>query len=294
MDDDVLSRGRAFIEREGRLVERRLAMVLLDDADPAGVVDAVRAHRNADGGFGHGLEPDKRCPDSLPIDVEQALDVLLVAGVDVADPDTGAGALVRDACDWLASVAGPDGSVPLAFPVIEEHPRAEHWSEWTYQPGLNPTAGLAGRLHALHVRHPWLDRATRWTWERLEAGFDESAHSLSEVLVFLAAAPDRERAERVGAAVDGWLASASLFRVDPADPSYGLTPLHLADSPGSPWRRLFDDATIEGHLDHLAAEQGDDGGWPISWEPPGTAATVEWRGIETLRALRVLGAYGRI
>jgi hypothetical protein len=40
-----------------RLVERRLAAVLFDDADPAGAVDAVLTNRNPDGGFGHGLEP---------------------------------------------------------------------------------------------------------------------------------------------------------------------------------------------------------------------------------------------
>ena len=40
--------------------------------------------------------------------------------------------------------ADSDGAVPLAFPVIEGFPRAAHWAEWTYKPGLNPTAGLGG------------------------------------------------------------------------------------------------------------------------------------------------------
>ena len=31
----------------------------------------------------------------------------------------------------------------LASPVIESYPRAAHWTDWTYVPGLNPTAGLA-------------------------------------------------------------------------------------------------------------------------------------------------------
>src|SRR5262245_19917145 len=120
--------GRAFLDREGRLIERRLTAVLFDGADPTGVVDAVRAYRNPDGGFGHGLEPDKRCPASLPIDVESALEILWTSGA--ADVDD----LVRGACDWLASVAASDGAVPLSFPVMEAYPRAEHWSEWTYAP----------------------------------------------------------------------------------------------------------------------------------------------------------------
>jgi hypothetical protein len=289
--NDAFADGRLFLDREGRLVERRLAGVLFDGDHPAGVVDAVRAYRNADGGFGHGLEPDKRCPDSLPIDVECALDMLLAAGAELGVVGPGD---VLAACDWLASVAAPDGAVPLAFPAIERYPRADRFSDWTYAPGLNPTAGLAGRLHRLGVVHPWLDRATDACWARLDAGFDEDAHALREVLVFLADVPDRARAEAAGTRVGGWLAGAAWYRADPADPGYGVTPLHLAESPDSPWRPLFDDASLEGHLDRLARDQRADGGWPITWEPPGAAPALEWRGIETLRALRTLRAYGRL
>ena len=218
--------------------------MLFDGADPEGAVAAVLGYRNADGGFGHGLEPDKRCPHSLPIDVERALDVVIVATESernavtraaLRDSDT-----VRQACDWLQSVAGPDGAVPLAFPVIEDYPRAEHWSDWTYAPGLNPTAGLAGRLHRMGVTHPWLSSATEWTWQRLEAGFDEDAHTLGEVLEFLAHVPDRARAQAISAHVGAWLPDLRWFRADPSDPTYGVSPLHFAPSPDSPWLGLFD------------------------------------------------------
>jgi hypothetical protein len=154
--EEAFAAARAFLDREGRLIERRLATVLFDGADASGVIDAVLAYRNPDGGFGHGLEPDKRCPTSLPIDVECALGILLAAtggGTAAGSGDPLADELVRGACDWLASVAAPDGPVPLAFPAMEGYPRAEHWSDWTYTPGLNPTAGLAGRLHQLGITH---------------------------------------------------------------------------------------------------------------------------------------------
>src|SRR5262245_21361407 len=300
MSDDFFAAGRAFLNREGRLIERRLAAVIFDGAEPGGAVDAVRAYRNSDGGFGHALEPDKRCPASLPIDVECALEILWLAA-EGGGPGTaeqigalGMDGLVMAACDWLGSVAAPDGAVPLSFPVMEAYPRAEHWSDWTYNPGLNPTAGLAGRLHRLGVRHPWLDRATEWCWARLESGFDEDAHALREVAHFLAHVPDRARAGAVGESVGGWLAKAPFYRGDPADPSYGVTPLDLAPEPGGPWSHLFDAATIDGHLDRLARDQQADGGWAIGWEPPSTASTLEWRGMMTLWALRVLRAYGRL
>src|SRR5690349_23341074 len=107
--------GRDFIRREGRLLERRLFATRFEGAPAAGVVDAVRGYLNDDGGFGHGLEPDKRCPASLPIDVEVALQAMATAGA--ADDQ-----LVTGACDYLAKVAAEvnaGGAVPLASPVIE-------------------------------------------------------------------------------------------------------------------------------------------------------------------------------
>jgi hypothetical protein len=287
MTIDMFNAGRQFIQREGRLLERRLFATLFEGAPAAAVVDVLRGYRNPDGGFGHGLEPDKRCPDSLPIDVEVAFGAMVAAGA-VDEP------LVRAACDWLGTVATPDGAVPLSFPVMEAYPRAEHWSEWTYTPDLNPTAGLAGLLHRMEVDHPWLTRATDWCWSALEGGFPEDAHAMSEVLVFLAHVPDRARAESLTPRIGEWLPKLRLYRADPTDPAYGVTPLHFAPAPDSPWRNLFSDEVIEGHLDRLSRDQEADGGWAITWEPPGTASTLEWRGIETLRALRVLSAYGRL
>jgi hypothetical protein len=218
--------------------------------------------------------------------VEGALEILIVAGANEEQ-------MVLDACDWLGRVAAPDGAVPLSSPVVEAYPRAEHWSDWTYTPALNPTAGLAGRLHRLGVRHPWLDRATDWCWTRLEAGFDEDAHAVREVALFLAHVPDQARAKTVGAGLGDWLAKAPHYRADADDPEYGVTPLDLAPEPGGPWNHLFDPAVIEAHLDRLERDQQPDGGWAITWEPPSVASTLEWRGMMTLWALRVLRAYGR-
>ena len=279
---DIFNAGRDFVRQEGRLVERRLFATLFEDADPVGVVDALRGYQNADGGFGHGLEPDKRCPDSLPLDVEAAFDNLLAAGA--RDED-----MVRRACDWLQTVATPEGAVSLASPAIEGYPRAEHMSEWTYVPGLNPTAGLVGRLYRLGFEHPWRYAAAAWCTKALaDDGFPEDAHGMHEVLEFL------EHTEVDVAKVKEWLPKLSWYRADAADPSYGVTPLHFAPTPDSFWRQLFTDAQIEGHLDRLVQDQQPDGGWVLTWEPPSAAATLEYRGVVTVRALRTLQAYGRL
>jgi hypothetical protein len=288
--DDTFEAGARFLQGEARLLERRLFATVFQRQPGHHVIDALRGYQNDDGGFGHGLEPDKRCPASLPIDVEVALQAMATAGA--TDE-----AMITRACDFLAATAAAadaEGAVPPAFDVIERYPRAVHWSDWTYVPALNPTAGLVGLLYELGVDHPWRAEAAEYCWRQLAAGPIADAHTLSEVLIFLAHVPDRERADEQARTIAAQFASVEMLNLDPAAQGYGLTPLQLAPEPGSRWRALFTDAQIDGHLDRLVKTQQDDGGWPISWEPPGQAAIQEWRGIVTLQALRTLTAYGRV
>src|SRR5207248_544073 len=108
MDENAFSRAREFMLANSRLLEQRAFAALFEGAPNQGVVDALRGYQNDDGGFGHGLEPDKRCPASLPIDVEIAFEILVASGG--RDEQ-----MVTRACDYLSSVATPEGAVPLAF-----------------------------------------------------------------------------------------------------------------------------------------------------------------------------------
>jgi hypothetical protein len=285
--DDVFAAAERFVRAEARLLEQRLFDTLFHDAPAGGVVDALRGYQNDDGGFGQGLEPDTRCPASLPIDVEMALQILATVGA----PEAG---MLQRAAGFLERIA-VGGAVSLALPVIERYPRAEHMTDWTYVPGLNPTAGLAGLLHQLGFAHPWRDAATDYCWRALENDpLPNDVHALSEVLVFLAHVPDRDRADKQAAAVVEHLATTPGFHADPETEGYGLSPLHYAPAAESRWRHLFSDEQLDGHLDHLLRAQQPDGGWAPTWEPPSAASRLEWRGIITVGALRTLDSYGRL
>jgi hypothetical protein len=136
-------------------------------------------------------------------------------------------------------------------------------------------------------------RATELCFAQLEHEPPEDAHALREAITFLEHAPDRERAERLLPRVAAALETARWFRLDPASTEYGLTPLDLAPRPDAPLRPFFADDVIAAHLGLLESDQQADGGWPLRWTPPSAASTLEWRGIRTLWALRVLVAYGR-
>ncbi len=281
---------RAFITGNARLLDRRLCAVVLDNQSPTPVIAAVKAYQNADGGFGNALEPDKRAPQSQPLDTEIALEYLVAAGIPADD----AGELIRPAVDWLESVADASGAVPPVFPSIAGHPRADHWQSGDFPAGVNPTAAIAAHLLTLGIGHRWIDQAVDYCFGEIEADrVPAEAHALLTVSRLLAAAPDDPRSAGGADAIGSALSTAAFMHLDPGTDGYGVTPLDFAPTPGHPARSWFDDAIIDGHLDRLARAQQDDGGWPISWRAPSAAAFWEWRGMRTLSALRVLTAYGR-
>jgi len=269
-----------------RLLDRRLFAVLFEEGDGAFVLTALAAYQNADGGFGHGLEPDTRTPLSQPLNVEVALQYMVVAGaVDVA--------MVQAACEFLEAVSPASGGAPILLPGFEAHDHAPHWSGYGRPPELVPNAGIVGLLHRLGVEHPWREAAAEAVWLWLD-GEGLGAHDILDASIFLESVADRTRAEAASQRLAGDLPSAEWFKARPEAEGHGVPRWWFAPTPQSICRRWFDDAVIEADLDHLAAEQQEDGGWPISWNTPGAASVLEWRGIQSVRALRTLRAYGRV
>src|SRR5829696_6165301 len=106
-----------FVFANARLLDRHRLAVLLHGAPVAPVLAALRAYRNPDGGFGHALEPDVRAPGSEPTSTLHAVEVLAEVG-GLGDP------MVTDAAAWIATIAEPDGGVPVMLPGAAAHPRA--------------------------------------------------------------------------------------------------------------------------------------------------------------------------
>ena len=273
----------SFIWSAARLIDRHRFAFLFADGPPEPILEALRGYRNPDGGFGHALEPDLRCPQSQPAHTLQALEILSEAGA--ADSEMAHGARA-----WLASVTEPDGAVPFVLPGFEPYP---------HSPWMTPDSGsflallLAGILHAGGVSDEALARTTEWCWRAIEQRERPSGYWLKFACGFLDAVPDAERAEA---------AMASLAeRVDPAAlvPAAGaegeaLRPLDLSPHPGSRSRRLVGQEQIDAHLDAVESEQQADGGWMFDWLAWSPAQTNDWRGVVTIRALTWLRENGRL
>ncbi|HEY6419868.1 MAG TPA: hypothetical protein VIX59_12755 [Candidatus Binataceae bacterium] len=282
-----LERAADFIWRNARLLERAIFAHIFLGGSAESVTVALLAYRNSDGGLGNALEADIRAPISLPLHCESGLRALHEAGI--RDKTLASGV-----CEFLASVAEPDGRVEIASGDISGYPRAAHWENPSFGgDSPNPTAGLVGLLWYQAVEHPWLSRAADWCWRRLERPLDE-AHEIATALRFLEHAPDRSRAHTVAMRIASHCDRAKWYLKDAGSSNYGVTPIQLCPRPDSIARSAFADELLEAHLDHLAACQESDGGWPITWAAPGPGAAFEWRGIVTLEALISLRAYGRI
>lgn len=285
-----------FLAASARILDRRVFQRLFQGGPAAPVRDAVTAYRNDDGGFGHALEPDCRAAASQPAAVEMALRLMDIT-------DTWDAALVSSACDWLAAVAPDEGGAAFCEPSVSEAPHAPWWvPEEGHPASLVQTGQLAGVLHARHVTHPWLDRATQVMWGRIAALAEPSGNQASGVaggyemfgvLAFLQHVPDRARAQEALRRVGPLLFDRNLVALDPEAPGEVHSPLDFAPLPDSIARPLFDDATISAHLDHLAAAQRDDGGWMFNWQSWSPAAEADWRGFITVSVLNTLRANGR-
>ena len=68
-----------FLAAHARVLDRRVFQRLFTGGAAGPVRDAVAAYRNADGGFGHALEPDCRTAASQPAAVEMALRIMDLA-----------------------------------------------------------------------------------------------------------------------------------------------------------------------------------------------------------------------
>jgi hypothetical protein len=221
-----------------------------------------------------------RAPISQPVGIHTVLEILYEVGAH-DDP------MIGPAADWLTTVTRPDGAIP--FVLETDAPHAPWWA-FSDASSHTQTAANAAALHNLGVRHPWLEGADRFLFEQIAALDTEKirrdlglGYDLLFSVHFLDAHPDAARAETALEA----LAPLPTAEHGSERPSA----LDLSPTPGSRSRRRLD---VERDLDALEQAQQEDGGWTVAWPAWNPAASIEWRGIATVEALKTLRANGRL
>ncbi|MDQ3867333.1 MAG: hypothetical protein M3304_11025 [Actinomycetota bacterium] len=291
-----LHAARSFMAGHARLLDRRRFALLFDDGDAELVLAALRAYRNRDGGYGHGLEPDLRAPESQPAAAMHAFEVFAETA-----PVTALDAV--ELCDWLDTIALEDGGLPFALPIADATASAPFWAQADpHAFSLQITAIVAARANrvAAHdpavAAHPWLARATSRCLAAIDAlETAPAAYELAFAVRLLDAVYHREAAApALLARLGEHVPDNGRVRVVGGLPDETLRPLDLAPEPDRPARRVLHEAAVASDLERLADEQDEDGGWSVDFQSYSPAAALEWRGYTTVRALSVLRDNGAL
>lgn len=294
-----LGRAAAFMASHARILDRRRFEVVVADTDTDtarhAIVRCLDAYRNADGGYGWGLEPDLRAPESQPGAALHMFEALADAG-----PVTSPHAVAL--LDWLTSVTLPDGGLPFALPVSDPAACAPFWAQANpEESSLQITAAVATQAHRAARwdeaigDHPWLAAATQFCFDAIrrmeEAPF---AYVLSFALQLLDVTCDAyPEANELLDHLSRFVPRDGALPVIGGAEGETLHVLDYAPEPGRPLRASLDARAVSADLDRLERAQLPDGGWPVDFNSYSDAATLEWRGYATVRAVAVLRLNGR-
>lgn len=115
-----LQKSKAFIYKNGRLLERKLFEYFFENGSQQACLKALSAYQNEDGGFGNGIEPDLMCPDSSGIGAETALsflDLLEASNTEIA----------HKLIDWIITHQNAEGYIPHPPESMLNYPYQPWW-----------------------------------------------------------------------------------------------------------------------------------------------------------------------
>jgi hypothetical protein len=299
---EAFNRARQYIMTRGRVLDQNLFACTFEGGGFKGVLAALKAYQNPDGGFGHALEPDLRASASSAIATQQAFNYLRAVDASASEP------LVITGIKYLLKTFDTElGVWPIIPPEVEEAPHAPWWSYADSAANFdgfwaNPTAALAGHLHhyASLVPAVFLIKVTNQLLSHLAEQPDDEMN-MHDLLCYLTLAENLTGVKRR-------IVLDKLSRVVPGSvetdrskwAEYTLRPLAIASAPDSPLVSALDRSAIEADLDYEIEEQLEDGSWPLAWswdfvdEAAWNLAEREWKGFHALRKLKVFKAYGRL
>ncbi len=294
LSKDQYKKARNFILTNARMVERRLFQYHFENDGPDGVFHAVYAYRNSDGGFGHGMEPDTASPESQPLFSIMALETLDEVGILTRDR------ILNDFMPYFESVTTEKGGIPWMLRPTSDYPCAEHFKTVREWAALSTSAPLLGILEKHKIEIPWMQKAEDFVWQEIERIKERHAFCYLCVprrLLFLEHTKSRKKAEKALNDLKGWILAEGVLCDDYTDEGWGLYEkphsLCYAPSPEAVLAPIFSKERIDDDLNELVKRQKMDGRWD-TWYGLSEGMKLEWAGIQTLWALKVLKNYDHL
>lgn len=260
-------------------------------------------YQNSDDGFGNSLEPDVRLSDSSAIATTIGLQILRELKASENHP------IVRNVIRYLLDTYDSEYEVWQIIPSNANE--APHAPWWQYTEGLakqwgeflaNPRAAIVGYLYDYSELVPanLLDRLTIAVVSHLDSLPDSM--EMHDLLCYVRLAETQTLLKDARTKILQKLRQAvdCVVAKNPSDwEKYGLKPLTVVASPDSPFAAMLD-KEIDLNLDYEIDHQQEDGSWTPNWSwgdafpEAWKNAEREWKGVLTVRALKVFQNFDRL
>lgn len=271
-----LDKARDFVYANGLLWEQALFSYFFDGGSIERLYQCLLCYKNADGGWGHGLEHDIKCPDSHPL----ALEFLLTMGRDMNLALT---EVLIGTVDWVESNRNEDGSLKNPD-SLHKYPHASWWSSG----GQSAPDSITGNLIKQGICSASLAASTsKWaksnlTLEHIRANdWLFMAYHAHDYYLNLEDTP--ENRPFIEATIDNIIRCAQ----NTTEKNY-FTLFQFANSPDTRVAQAMSKGMLNKFLDDLVSSQREDGGWSDEH------GLKHWQPYHTIFTLSVLRNYGRL
>ncbi|MCF6136388.1 hypothetical protein [Pseudalkalibacillus berkeleyi] len=300
LSDQSFKDARDFLMKNGRDLEKSLFRYYFEDGSKEDVLQASKVYQNEDGGFGNKIEPDFQLEISSPMATSNAFQIFKELELSDDHP------MIREAMTYLLTSYDDEKGRWHAVPAeVNDVPHAPWWhydhekeqvmveAAWG-----NPNAELTGYLLRYKQLSP--EEMTENLKERSLTHFQAlDAIDMHETLCYLRLADELSNFDRK-MIIDKVLEHLpELVDTKPEQWShYGMQPVQVAHNPSSPFYEPLK-YSVEENLDYIIDQQDGDGAWHPNWEwgqyeYDWPKAKADWKGILTLKNLKLLKSFDRI
>ncbi len=259
-----IDKARNFVHANGTLWERALWDFLFDGGPIERVHQTLICYKNSDGGWGHGLEHDIKCPQSNPLQLEFLCSVLRDTGIPPGD-------LLMGTPQWVENIQLADGTLGNPTNLLDYH-----HAPWWNSGGQTMPDAITGNLIKFGICTLSIANATkRWVLKNLTLGKIHSnewlfmAYHAHDYFMNIEDFPDLNTYRQ--AVVDNIIQCAAA-NIENQDFLKARAIFRFAAAPSTELAKAVPSSILEQLLDHLEASQRDDGGWDdehglFYWQP---------------------------
>ena len=296
---------RTWLKNNGRPLEQAQFALSFEGGSADAVIDALSAFQNADGGYGHCLEPDHANNESTVLNTSVALAIHRRLRTPSDHPQ------VVEAMGYLMTNYDHSRQIwPMRPPVEPGMPGPPWFIAETMEAlrdsfggfRINPTAEIVGYLHdhAAVASPDWLPQATDRVMQALLDQSEQLSHHDLICGAQLLQSHALPAESRLGLKQRLDVALPAAIEPDTSKwHSYVFRPTLIIDEPSHPLMDCVDQDVMDADLAFEIDRVSDDGAWHPFWNwgpdtPAWRQAEHAWSSVVTERTLRVLEAFGRI